>query len=72
MLAVVVLVIVDEGNEFGHQRLRIGVDGMVLICRHQIGLHQNRIGVDLTVDVSCIGIDVDDRGVVGQLVVCRC
>src|SRR5438067_729177 len=36
----VVRVVIDESNEFGYQRVGIGVDGMIL-CRHQIGLHQN-------------------------------
>ena len=36
-----VLGVVDEGNEFGHQRIGVGVDGGVLIGRQQIGLYQD-------------------------------
>ena len=65
-----VLVVVDEGNEFSHQRIGIGVDGVVLmIGRQQFGLHQDAVGVDVSVDVDHIGVDVDNRRVVGQLVV---
>ena len=42
-----VLVVVDEGNEFSYQRIGIGVDGVVLIGRQQISLHQDGIGVDV-------------------------
>jgi hypothetical protein len=38
---VVILAVVNEGNEFSHQRMGIGVDGVVLTGRHQVGLHQN-------------------------------